>query len=250
MKKLHTVFYLKSYNYTLEALFYLQKPQKFMVFLSQLEEITLEKQIAINENTLLLSRLYLYLNKINLCYLKGNFQKGVFLIPELLYFIKNHPLKIDKHHVLLFYYKIACLYFGVQDYKNALLYLEKIIFQNDVKIREDLSCYARILYLITHYEMGEDAHIDELIKTTYKFLMKMNNLYKVQQKIIEFLKNLTKIYPNQLRQAFIVLHKELKKFESHPYEKRAFLYLDILSWLESHIENISISKVIQRKIKL
>ena len=28
---------------------------------------------------------------------------------------------------------------------------------------------------------------------------------------------------------------EFKKFEDDPYEKRAFLYLDIISWLESKI---------------
>ena len=33
--------------------------------------------------------------------------------------------------------------------------------------------------------------------------------------------------------AFRELHLKLKVFENDPYEKRAFLYLDILSWLES-----------------
>ena len=28
-----------------------------------------------------------------------------------------------------------------------------------------------------------------------------------------------------------------KKYENDPYERRAFLYLDVLSWLESKIEN-------------
>lgn len=248
MKKLYFVFYLKSYNYTLDALFYAKKSKKFAIFLSALENITDKKQMLIHENAFLLSEVYLYLHKINLCYLKGDFSKGIFLVPAILFFIKNNALKINHHHILLLYYKIACLYFGLQNYEKTLFFLEKIIFKNDIKIREDLLCYARILYLITHYEMGLDSEIDELIKATYKFLIKMKNLYQVQQKMIAFLRETTKIYPNQIRTALKNLYKELKTFEQHPYEKRAFFYLDILSWLESHIENISISKIIQRKI--
>lgn len=42
-------------------------------------------------------------------------------------------------------------------------------------------------------------------------------------------------------------HASLKRFENDPYEKRYFLYLDILSWLESKIENRSIGEVIREK---
>jgi len=41
----------------------------------------------------------------------------------------------------------------------------------------------------------------------------------------------------------------LKTFENHPYEKRAFLYLDIISWLESKIENKPVASIIQEKAK-
>jgi hypothetical protein len=34
------------------------------------------------------------------------------------------------------------------------------------------------------------------------------------------------------------------------YEKRAFLYLDIISWLESKIENRRISDIMREKAKL
>ena len=49
----------------------------------------------------------------------------------------------------------------------------------------------------------------------------------LQRKMISFLKNLSNIYPQDLKKEFINLHSELIKFENHPYEKRSFLYLDI-----------------------
>ena len=60
---------------------------------------------------------------------------------------------------------------------------------------------------------------------------------------------LSNIYPQDLRKEFIKLHSELKEYENHPFERRAFLYLDILSWLESKINNVTVESVIQQKAK-
>ena len=117
-------------------------------------------------------------------------------------------------------------------------------------MREDLLCFSRILNLVAHYEAGMDQNMDVLIKYTYKYLIKMNELHLVQKNFITFLRNLSQIYPHELKGAFIELHKELKAFEDHPYEKRSFMYLDIISWLESKIDNVSVESIIKRKSRL
>ena len=65
--------------------------------------------------------------------------------------------------------------------------------------------------------------------------------------MIKFLRNLGNIYPHELQNEFQKLHTELKKYEDHPYEKRAFLYLDIISWLESHLEHKPVAQIIREK---
>jgi hypothetical protein len=92
-----------------------------------------------------------------------------------------------------------------------------------------------------------DYHLEVQLKSTYKFLLKMNDLHAVQKEMIKFLRGLGEIYPSDLKQEFQKLYNELKKYEDHPYEKRAFLYLDILSWLESHLENRPVSEIIREK---
>ena len=59
----------------------------------------------------------------------------------------------------------------------------------------------------------------------------MEDLHLVQKEMIKFLKRLGDIYPQDIKAAFRELHAKLKVFENDPYEKRAFLYLDVLSWL-------------------
>ena len=114
-------------------------------------------------------------------------------------------------------------------------------------MREDLMCFSRILNLVAHYEAGLDYQLDSLIKSTYKFLIKMEDLYAVQKEMILFLKSLGDIFPNEIKSAFRKLHNKLLVYENHPYERRAFLYLDIISWLESKIENKSTGDIIKEK---
>lgn len=248
MKKLHPVFYLKAVNYLLESLFYLQRKEKFKETLNDLTKEIQEEKIFSSENTQNLCFLYLYQHKINSYYLTGEFTEGITFVKEVIHELNTTNKKIDAHHVMLFYYKIACMYFGAGDYENCIFYLNKIIKNRDLKMREDLLCYTRVLNLVAHYESGEDENIDELIKSTYKFLLKMNNLYEVQRKMIKFLRNLSNLYPHQLRKSFNELYQELKVYEDHPYEKRSFLYLDILSWLESNIKGVPVEEIVKQKI--
>ncbi len=250
LKKTNPVFYLKGINYLLESLFLIQHLTKFRSTLNFFEEELNNQKFLLNENTESLAFLYLYLNKINLYFLEGNFNLGMRLIPEVIDEIDNHRSKIDDHHVMVFYYKFASLYFGASQYEKCIYYLDKIMRNKQLGMREDLLCFTRILNLVAHYEAGIDQNLEVLIKSTYKFLMKMNELHLVQQKFISFLRNLSNIYPHELKNAFKDLHRELKVFENHPYEKRSFMYLDIISWLESKIDNVSVESIIKKKSKL
>jgi hypothetical protein len=148
---------------------------------------------------------------------------------------------------MMFYYKIACVYFGAEDYENCIVYLDKIVSNKSLKMREDLLCFSRVLNLFAHYEAGFDYHLETHLRETYKFLIKMNDLHEVQKAMIRFVKRLGDIYPHDLKRAFEDLYNELKQYENDPYERRSFLYLDILSWLESKINNVPIAKVIKNK---
>ena len=184
---------------------------------------------------------------MNLHFLEGSFEEGVIVIPEINSGINQYINQIDPHHIMMFYYKIACVYFGAEDYENCIVFLDKIISNKRLKMREDLLCFSRVLNIFAHYEAGFDYHLEAHLRETYKFLIKMNDLHAVQKAMIRFVKNLGDIYPHELKSAFQELYNELKQYENDPYERRSFLYLDILSWLESKIKNESIANIIKQK---
>ncbi|MEO2052841.1 MAG: hypothetical protein ABGX00_13870, partial [Allomuricauda sp.] len=230
-----------------EALFFVKYASQFKETLDRLEAQVEHPDFPQNDNIASLAFLYINTNKLNLHFLEGTFEKGLYLVNIIEYGIKKHRQRIDEHHIMLLYYKIACLYFGNGDNKNCIVYLKRIISNKNLKMREDLMCFARVLSLVAHYEAGMDYHLEVQLKSTYKFLLKMNDLHAVQKEMIKFLRNLGDIYPTDLKNEFQKLYNELKKYENHPYEKRAFLYLDILSWLESHLENKPVGQIIREK---
>ncbi len=246
---LNPVFFLRGNHYLLEALFYLRHYEKFKETLFKLEEVTKEKWFPVDDNVDGLAFLYIYNNKFNLHFIEGSFKEGLDIVDEVLERLKNYSDRIDEHHIMVFYYKIASMYFGAGENKKCILFLEKIISNKSLQMREDLLCFSRILNLVAHYEAGMDYNLDVLIRSTYKFLIKMEDLYEVQKEFIKFLRGLGDIYPQDVKGEFIKLHKKLKQFEDDPYQSRAFLYLDIISWLESKIENKHVGLIIRNKFE-
>jgi len=244
---LNPVFFLRGNHYLLESLFYLKQHEKFKFSLNRFEEVVKEKWFPLDDNNESLAFLFIYNNKFNLHFIEGSFEEGLPLIDEVLERLKNYKNRIDEHHVMIFYYKMASMYFGAGENKKCIYFLEKIISNKSLQMREDLLCFSRILNLVAHYEAGLDYNLDVLIRSTYKFLIKMENLYEVQKEFIKFLRGLGDIYPNEVKNEFKKLHKKLKTYEDDPYQSRAFLYLDIISWLESKIQNRPIGLVIRNK---
>ena len=247
---LNPVFFLKGNHYLLESLFMLKYKTKFKEYLDLLEETINDPHFPVNDNVASLSFLYLYNNKLNYHILEGTFAESEYLVPVILDKIKLHSEHLDEHHEMLFYYKFASIYFGNEKYNECIFYLEKIINNKNLSMREDLMCFARLLSLIAHYELGKDYYLESQLKNTYKFLIKMNDLHEVQKEIIRFMKNLNSIYPGDIKKEFVKMRERFIELEKNTYEKRAFLYLDIISWLESKIENRKISDIIKEKAKL
>ncbi len=250
MIAIHPVFYLKGYNFLLEALALIKYPSKFKNRLNDLINVVEDKSFPRNQNLNALIFIYKYNNIFNLHVLEGDFKESIKIIPRVLEGIEENKNFIDHHHIMLLYFKIACMYFTVNDYDNCIKYVNMIMKNKNIKMREDLQCFTRVLNLIAHWEAGYDYYLDKIIRETYNYLDKMNDLHEVQKTILKYLNGLENIYPGEIKGFLRNLHSELKKFEDDPYEKRAFLYLDIISWLESKINNKPVALIIKEKALL
>lgn len=246
MIKVETSAYIKGMHNLLSAHFSLINTEKLVQTIKQFEQFARQKHLQHNEINRILAYQYLYTARINLYFLQGNFTKGIKLVPFLEKMLKEYGLYLDTHRVLVFYYKIACLYFGSGDNEKAIDYLNRIINQRG-DLRTDLQCYARLLHLIAHYELGNFELLEYLIKSVYRYMANMESLSRVEEEMFAFLRRSFRVGAHALKPEFEKLLTKLKKYEGNPLESRAFVYLDVISWLQSKISGVHVQDIIKEK---
>lgn len=255
MIKLKTEMYIKALNSVLVAQNKLYLYHEFMQTHHKLVSLKRSASIILTENINLHLFRAIYIHEINRHFMLGEFKSGTRIVNKLRNELNNFIPKLDKHTELVLYYKIACLYFGSSNFKEAVKWLNKIINEKETEIREDLHSFSRILRLICYFEMEDDDSVENNIRSTYRFLLQKKSFVKYQQSIMKFLKGLKKDYSKkEIIARFVQLKKQMENLEKDKYEKRAFLYFDIISWLECKIEGRLLQDVVKekasRKIKL
>ena len=248
--KFHAPLYLKGLHILLTSLFNNLYYDRFLEVLDELNAFP--EKVEINQflNLEGLFNLYKYSHTINKHYLEGSFTEGLAIVKPIVKHIEADTYNWDDHRIMLFYYRIACLYFGSGDNDNAISYLNKIINQKNPDFRQDIQSFARILNLIAHFELGNTQLVEYQVKSVYRFLGKMEDLQAVQKEIFRFLRRIPKIRIADLKNEFTNLKNKLIELESNPYERRPYLYLDIISWLESKITDRPVQDIIQEKFKM
>jgi len=246
MIELEPAHYIKGMHNLLTANFTLRNYAKFDNTLKAFEAFAETETVQQSDNNRIQVFVYLYIAKINQHFLHGTFKEGLQLVPEIEEKLAAYTLYLDRHRILVFYYKIASLYFGSGDFDSTIDYLNKIINWK-VDLRNDLQCYARLLHLIAHYELGNYNLLEYLTKSVYRFMAKMQNLSVVEEEIFRFLRQAFHLSTRQLKPAFEALLHKLKSLEKNPFEARAFAYLDIVSWLESKVSGLPLQTVLKNK---
>jgi hypothetical protein len=249
MMEIETANYIKGLHNLLNAHFTLRNYSGFNKTIQLLESFRDSDTVKQNNNNEVQVFVYLYIAKISQHFLEGTFKEGLTIVPEISQQLKDFSIYLDHHRVLVFYYKIASLYFGAGDFGTAIDYLNKIINWK-VDLRTDLQCYARLLHLISHYELGNFQLLEYLIKSVYRFMAKMKNFSLVEEEVFNFLRKSFYLSAKKLQPEFEKLLNTIKRLEKSKFETRAFAYLDIISWLESKVTNKPVYEIIREKYLL
>ncbi len=246
MVEAETAMYVKGMHNLMSAHFDLLNHDKLAECIRRFKVFAKSNLVQNSDNNRIITYVYLYTAVINLHFLEGTFTKGLKMVPFLEEMLIKYGQYLDRHRVMVFYYKIACLYFGSGDNENTIHYLNRIINQKD-DLRTDLQCYSRLLHLIAHYELGNYDLLEYLIKSVYRYMAKMENISKVETAMLDFLKTALKFNTSTIKPEFEKLLNRLRKYQSNKLESRAFAYLDVISWLESKIYNKNVQDVIREK---
>jgi hypothetical protein len=238
--------YIKGMHNLLNAHFDLRNYKQFDITLKQFQNFSRSEVANRHDNNRIQTFVYINSALLNQHISLGTFKEGLALVASVETKLGEYVLYLDRHRILVFNYKIATLYFGAANYEKCIDYLRKII-NDHVDLRNDLQCYARLLHLIAHYELGNADIIEHLIKSVYRFMAKMENLTVIEEETFKFLRKTFHLPASKLKLEFESFLNTIKAFEHSRFETRAFAYLDIVSWLESKVHEQPMSKIIREK---
>ncbi len=246
MISIETGHYVKGVHSLINAHFALRDFRGFDHALAEFERFAENEAILRHDNFRIHTWIYINSAKINSHLMKGTFSKGVKLVPDIEHSLADHSLFVDSHRIMLFNYKIASLYFGNRDFGKAIDYTMGII-NGPGDLRIDLQCYARLVHLLSHYELGNYDILDSLSKSAYRFFKKMKKLTEVEKATLDFVQHSFGYPPREIRDRLQKFHDQIHHLEKSRFETRSFAYLDIISWAESKLTGKTMESVMYAK---
>lgn len=246
MKEIMYDSYLRGYSRLLEGMYLMRK---YSLFCNTLSEFEKESRTigSVNENAVMISQQILFTARLNKNILEGAFKEGLWMARSIDSYLKRYGGHLTVYDRMMLDYKIAMLYFGDGNFPKCMEHLSFIISVRDPQIRRDLQCYARMLNLIASYEAGIDYNLDYQIRSVFTFIIKMNDMTEMKREIFVFMRKLNNSGSLTLKNDLRDLYERLKPYENHPYERRTFYYLDLMSWLESKITGRNFGEIVRAK---
>ena len=220
------------YNYLVNSL----ESKNYSAFEVGLEKMsTISQQAAFQKVKNIEVRIFRQTYQLKISWWLGmkDYKKGILVIPELEAGLNRYAHKLEKHHLLTFYYLGAVLFFGNHQYDKALIWVNKILKDTRENIVMEIYQFSRLLNLLIHDALGNYTLLESLLPTTRRYLSAKRTLYKTEKLLFTYFKNkmntskkMEKLTLNQQ------LHQELLILQNEPSEKRVFHYIDLIQWVE------------------
>jgi tetratricopeptide (TPR) repeat protein len=187
-----------------------------------------------------------YINEILLYSYIGQHEQAKKIIPNVIKGLDKYESKINNEDLLRIYHSIAMVYFGVGEFNKSLHWLNKIINENFDDLRQDTIRISKLIYLIVHFELGNDDLLQYIYKSTLRFFNSQKKQYKFENVFLENFKKIaiSKKASKQV-ETYQTFKDELVSVFKDRYEKNALEFFNFYAWLDSKIFNITFADAIR-----
>lgn len=241
--------YLKGLNRLLQSAFRVNNLTKYDEYYQALSNFEEREGATLASNTQVLLVKYKAIQTFNQVFMTTQFAENLENVQEVMKKVEANKKFIDKHNLVVIYYKASVFYFASERHSDARFYLNKLLNDSD-RLRSDLKGYARILSILIDYDTGEEQYFEQKLKAAYDFIVYEENLGRVQQVFLDFLGKIGSIYPQDLKKGFMSLKAEIEKVNDGDFSRKTLLYFDLMSWIDSKIEGRSFAEMVREKARV
>lgn len=180
----------------------------------------------------------------------ADFERGKALVPVIEAGLERYAGKINKAREFSFFYNLMILFFFMEDYQAAGVWLERIMIDKNHGIRQDIQYTSRILQMVFHYERDNLLILESLYRSAYRYLKKRDQLSETESALLRFFRRLPDIQDDQGKAAFLnALLAELATIAESPGFRRMPGFNEILLWARSKREGNAIREVYKATLK-
>lgn len=191
----------------------------------------LEKVIRINHHHEAWAFVTMHFGKLMLFRKQKFIHSALQAIPDIEAGLKKFNPFISSSRYIEFQYLFGIIFFKSKDYKDAEVYFDRII-DHEKDYRQDIYSAALVLKIIINYELGQAKKVASFIEKTVTYLESKNRMHEFETVLMNYLKLIsTSDNKTEERTTFKTLQNLIKKLGEMEFERNAFLFEDIQSWI-------------------
>lgn len=177
---------------------------------------------------------------------KGDFKEAINHIKNITPRLENKKSDNSKVYVMHFRLQFCRACFGALDFERALHWNLKVMDKN--YFQDDVFYFGKIINLIIHFELGNFALLESLLRSAYRQLQKHNRIFKLQETLLWAIRK-TLTIPDRSSLGIVLgsLLPELEKLKKDPLESSNFCAFDFESWVRSKVENRPFAEIVTEK---
>jgi hypothetical protein len=180
---------------------------------------------------------------------KGDFKGAVRIAEKIIDTFELYGEKIVPARRAFLEFKIGVAYIGVNEFSQALKWVNRILNDKNLDQTEDIVSFAQLLELLIHLELNHDELLPYSIKSTHRFLKSRNRLYNFEKVFLQFIGKLTRCNDRfEIDDYWGELYHELASLtDNSTFESVALDYFDFQSWAEAKLKGKEFECIVRDK---
>ncbi|MBR9922508.1 MAG: hypothetical protein GYB31_16855 [Bacteroidetes bacterium] len=176
-----------------------------------------------------------YMLEINQILREKRYPEGLRILPGLESGLLKYGKSIARHHRISMHFLGGYLCFLNGNMEKAQSLLQPLARSEREDVVLEILRYARLLFLLTHFEMGHDELVDSLLESFRRSGKKGKKRMKAEAWLLRFIRqSIThgRRIPDQSEL------EVLRKLREDPAESRFFQYIDLEFWLKQKMRHL------------